>query len=297
MAHTILVPLDGSAFAERALEPAADIARRTGARLELATAFCTQMPAWRTSGAPVHDPRLDAERISALKHYLEQTSSRVTHDLDVSASGVLLYGPAAEVLAREIAERPPQLVVMTTHGRGGMSRFWLGSVAEELMRLAQAPILALKLGEGPGLKSFAPKEILVPLDGSERAERVIEDAAWLSARDDVRFTLLRIVAPPVSTPYPTVFPAGAAVDEAEVVAAAEDTLQLVTNRLTARGFHVSGRVAVDTEIARAILAAAEGMDLIAIATHGFDALRRLLVGTVADKVVRASSVPVLLRRA
>jgi len=297
MTHTILVPLDGSGFAEQALEPAADIARRTGARLELATAYCSQMPVWRTTGAPVHDPRIDAERVIELKRYLEQTSSRVAHDMDVSATGVLLHGPAAEVLARHIAERPPQLVVMTTHGRGGVSRFWLGSVAEGLIRMADAPILVLKPAEGAPLRRFAPKEILVPLDGSERAERVIEDAAWLSARDAVRFTLLRIVATPVATPYPTIFPAGAALDTDDAVAAAEDTLQMTTARLTARGFHVSGRVTVDTEVARAILAATEGVDLIAMATHGFDPIRRLLVGTVADKVVRAAQVPVLLRRA
>ena len=297
MAHTILVPLDGSGFAEQALEPAADIARRTGARLELATAYCSQMPAWRTSGAPMHDPRMDGERIGELKRYLEQAASRVAHDLDVSASGVLLHGSAAEVLARHIAERPPQLVVMTTHGRGGLSRFWLGSVAEDLMRLAHSPILVLKPREGEPLRSFAPREILVPLDGSERAERVIEDAAWLSARESVRFTLLRIVAPPLATPYPTIFAGGSAVDADEVMAAAQDRLQLATARLSARGFQVDGRVVLDSEVARAILAASGGTDLIAMATHGFDAVRRLLVGTVADKVVRAAQVPVLLRRA
>ncbi len=298
MTHTILVPLDGSPFAEQALEPAADIARRTGSRLELATVYCSQMPVWRTSGAPVHDPRMDAEREAELKAYLAQTASRVTHDLDVSAAGVLLYGAAAETLARHIAERPPQLVVMTTHGRGGFSRVWLGSVAEELMRLADAPVLVLKAGERGPLHSFAPKQILVPLDGSERAERVIEDAAWLSARDAVVFTLLRIVAPPLASPHPTIFPAGTSMDVGEARAAAEDTLQLATNRLTARGFHVNGTVVVETEVARAILAASEdGIHLIAMATHGFDPVRRLLVGSVADKVVRASPVPVLLRRA
>ncbi len=298
MAHTILVPLDGSAFAEQALEPAADIARRTGARLELATVYCSQMPVWRTAGAPVHDPRKDAERESELKRYLEQMASRVAHDLDVSATGVLLYGPAAETLARHVAERPPQLVVMTTHGRGGFSRVWLGSVAEELMRLADAPVLVLKSHERGPLHSFAPKQILVPLDGSERAERVIEDAAWLSARDAVVFTLLRIVAPPMTSPHPTIFPAGSSVDAAEARAAAEDSLQLASSRLVARGFHVNGSVVVEAEVARAILSSCEeGIDLIAMATHGFDPLRRLLVGSVADKVVRASPVPVLLRRA
>lgn len=298
MGHKILVPLDGSAFAEQALEPAADIARRTGARLELATAYRSQMPAWRTAGAPVHDPRIDAEQVAGLKRYLEQTASRVAHDLDVSASGVLLHGGAADVLARHISERPPQLVVMTTHGRGGFSRFWLGSVAEELMRLADAPVLVLKGQENAPLHRFAPKRILVPLDGSERAERVIEDAAWLSARDAVVFTLLRIMAPPHTTPHPTVFPAGATVELAEARAAAEDTLQLATTRLRTRGFHVNGAVAVDTEVARAILACCEGIDLVAMATHGFEASRRrVLVGSVADKVVRAAPVPVLLRRA
>ncbi len=297
MAHTILVPLDGSAFAEQALEAAADIARRTGARLELATAFCSQRPAWRTSGAPAHDPRIDAERIAELRQYLHQTSSRVMQELEVSATGVLLFGVAAEVLARHVAERPPQLVVLTTHGRGGLSRFWLGSVAQELMRLADAPVLVLKPGDGGAPRSFAPRQILVPLDGSERAERVIEDAAWLSARRAVRFRLLRIVAPPTSTPYPAVFAAGATADAKEVVDAAEYALQGVAHRLAARGFEVDGRVVVDGAVAGAILGAAEGVELIAMGTHGFDSLRRLLVGTVADRVVRAAQVPILLRRA
>ncbi len=298
--HRILVPLDGSPFAEHALAPAADIARRTGARLELATVYTSQMPAWRTSGAPVHDPRIDQERLAALRHYLEHAAGQVSHELDVPASAVLLEGKAPDALARHIAERRPALVVMTTHGRVGLRRAWLGSVAEELMQRADAPVLVLRSSEegGEPQRSFAPRRILVPLDGSERAERVIETAAWLAARDGARFLLLRIKSRATVTPYPTIFPAGAAPDAAEVSSAAEEALQLVKQRLSSRGFEVAAEVVTEREAERAILASTErgAVDLIAMVTRGFDA-GRMRLGTVAEKVVRSTRTPVLLRRA
>lgn len=298
MANHILVPLDGSAFAEQALAAAADIARRSGAALELATAYCSQMPAWRTSGAPMHDPRMDQELVGRLKAYLEQTASRVSSELEVPTTGVLLQGAAGEALVKHISERAPALVVLTTHGRGGLSRVWLGSVAEELIRQVDAPMLILRPTESEPAPRFRPRTILVPLDGSERAERMIENAARLSGSDGVRFRLLRVVAPPLGTPYPNVFPAAAAVDEGEAVAAAEDMLHLLCDRLQARGYEVEARAVVEDQVARAILAAAEeGVDLIAMTTYGFDPVRRRHVGTVADKVVRAAKLPVLLRRA
>jgi nucleotide-binding universal stress UspA family protein len=298
MGHRILVPLDGSPFAEHALAPAADIARRTGARLELATVYTSQMPAWRTSGTPVHDPRIDQERLAALRHYLDQTAGQVSHGLDVPATGVLLEGSPPDALARHIAERRPALVVMTTHGRVGLKRAWLGSVAEELMQRADAPVLVLRSNEGEPQRSFAPRRILVPLDGSERAERVIETAAWLAARDNAQFLLLRIMSRATVTPYPTVFPAGAAPDAAELSTAAEETLQLVKQRLSSRGFEVTGEVVTEREAERAILASTErgSVDLIAMVTRGFDG-GRMRLGTVAEKVVRSTRTPVLLRRA
>jgi nucleotide-binding universal stress UspA family protein len=299
MVQTIVVPLDGSGFAEQALGAAGAIARRTGARLELVTAYCSQMPAWRTSGAPVHDPRLDAEREAERRSYLERTADRVAREQEVSASGTLLRGPAAEALSWHIAERRPALVVMTTHGRGGLSRFWLGSVAEDLLRLTDAPILALKPREGEVAQGFTPGEVLVPLDGSERTLQVIEDAAWAAGREQVRVTLLRVVVPPLASPYPSVFAADVPADPEEVAAAAEDTLQPLVARLAERGLAVRSRVVLAAEAARAILAAAEEerAGLIAMCAGGFDPLRRLLLGRVADRVVRGAPVPVLLRRA
>jgi nucleotide-binding universal stress UspA family protein len=175
------------------------------------------------------------------------------------------------------------MVVMTTHGRGVVSRFWLGSVADHLLRHLEVPVLLLRHHESAEVDSrMAFRRMLVPLDGSVRAESVLEPALALCPPPAGEFALVRIVAADAD---------GAAQGRE----AAAVYLDEVADRLERRGCRVSTTVLVSASPAHAILEQArpEAADCIAMATRGASGVKRLVLGSVTDKVVRGADVPVL----
>ena len=185
------------------------------------------------------------------------------------------------------------LIVMTTHGRGPLSRFGLGSVADELIRRAPMPVLLVRPSEkAPGIiPEPVLDNILIPLDGSALAEQVLEPALELARLMEARCSLLRVVesrsSPGDGTP-------GGPPEKAQ----AEAYLEHVAGRLREQGLQVRTRVVVARHAAEAILeeAEAQASNLIALATHGRGGLKRLLLGSVADKLVRGATSPVLVYR-
>lgn len=287
MPNRIVVPLDGSAVAEQALPPALDLARRIDAELVLVAVQPMLLPPTRVSGTRVHDTRLEVELRAELANYIEQTAQRVQTEGARPVTARLLEGPIADTLAAYLDEDPPRLVVMTTHGRGGISRLWLGSVTERLVRRSPVPVLVLRAAETVAdAASVQPGRVLIPLDGSEQGERILPIALPLFVeRGATRITLLRAVAPE--------YHAADEVPPAQREAGAY--LLGVAERLTAQGSEVQTRVVEHVSAAGAILeAAASGADLVAMTTHGYGGVKLLLLGSVADKVLRASPVPVLL---
>ena len=134
MLHTIVVPLDGSRFSEQALIPAYRIARRLHATVELVHVFEPTLPSIYASGAPVLEPRLDRDLRAEARAYLEMIAARERRSADVRVAATLLEGPVVKALADHVARLDGALVVMTTHGRGGLARAWLGSVTDGLVR-------------------------------------------------------------------------------------------------------------------------------------------------------------------
>jgi nucleotide-binding universal stress UspA family protein len=195
------------------------------------------------------------------------------------------------------------LVVMTTHGRGPFSRFWLGSVADEFLRRAPVPVLLVRpqetkpdLGREPALR-----HVLVPLDGSPLAEQILGPAVSLGSLTRADYTLLRVVPPPMFGVYDAGGFAISPVEEPsleEQRSHAEAYLDKVAERLRAKSLPVRTQVIVGRQPSEAILeeAQTQAIDLIALATHGLQGLQRLLLGSVADKVIRGASIPVLVYR-
>jgi len=281
--RSLLVPLDGSAFAEHALPTAVSIARRAGARVELVR---------------VHEPGEGRERAQA---YLHDLAARVTAAAPVEVGRSLLEGRPADVLCEWLPPSGTDLVVMTTHGRGPLSRLWSGSVAAELMQRLPVPVLLVRPGECPPdlTADAAPRRVLVALDGSPFGESVVPLAAAVGTLTGAEFRLLRVV-PPVLT------------SDGEGAGPLSPRTRTVAEALEADGRSYLHEVAmktpalrrawphvvVDWPPAEAILAdaAAHRADLIALATHGRGELSQLLLGSVAEQVVRGASVPVLLAR-
>jgi nucleotide-binding universal stress UspA family protein len=198
----ICVPLDGSPFAEQALPAAAEIARQSGAMLQLALVH-HPVPALATAlEVPEIEAQLDQENRVREQTYLGSIVERVRMTANVPVTGALLDGAVADALQVHVEESQADLVVITTHGRGPMSRFWLGSVADHLMRRLHVPVLIIRPnGSTPTLEL---KTILVALDGSSFAERALEVAVALGKPFGAAFGLVMVIEPPL----PIADPAG-----------------------------------------------------------------------------------------
>lgn len=303
MPNSVLVPVDGSNFAEHALPYALGIARRTGATLHLALAHVPSevlSPHYPLVDAlEVRDAELrehDAAYIEALVERLKPSG--------VDLKPALLRGRVASALADYVDAAAIGLVVMTTHGRGGLQRAWLGSTADSLIRHSMIPILLARPAEDT--REIGPESdhefhsVLVALDGSDTAETALRDAFEIGITETASLTLVHVIQPPVAAASPYL----------------PHTIQLTHDEMEAREAHMRTylervaagawlegrvtevRVPVDYHPAPAILELAEeeGADLIVLGTHGRGGLRRLVLGSVADKVIRGTHRPVLVHR-
>jgi nucleotide-binding universal stress UspA family protein len=143
MFQTILVPLDGSPFAERALPYAAAIARRTGACIRVVHKHIPRQPVHPDS-VLADDPKPNPLTWKSEREYLEAITRRLVAAGVSTVASALLEGPTVEAIAIEVTASKADLVIMTTHGRGLVARFWLGSVADALVRRLTTPILLIR---------------------------------------------------------------------------------------------------------------------------------------------------------
>lgn len=291
----LLVPLDGSGFGESALWLAGAMAARTGRDLELVT---VNTPAAHPDISPALAADIGATCATRARAYLETKAEEVQRRFGIAARTAVLEGEVQSAVATQVRLDPPDLVVMSTHGRSGPSRFFLGSVADRLLRELHCPFLLVRPATG-----FARGElpdaarVLVPLDGSPLAESVIDQVASLCRSDSGELLLLRIVAPaevfPVGAPMPLPSPQSNLMEAR--IAAAKAYLERRASKLREAGWRVEHEVVVAWSPAAEVLRLAEERrcDLIAIATRGREGVQRMLFGSVADKVVRGATTPVL----
>ena len=296
--RTILVPLDGSAFAELALPLALRAAKRTGARLRLVSAFEGGPPIRGGQGALTFDTRLDADMRAALAGYLDETKRRLALSAPgVETDAVIVNGAAAEAIAWYARTSGAELVVLTTHGRRGLSRVWLGSVADALVRHISVPALVVRPRDGnaPQPDEFGPRQVLIALDGSAASEAAIEPALALEGTDGVEYTLLRVAVPFDPFMLAAVGARHAKRHIRDERAAATAYLDELARRLRGRGLVVHTAVVEHADPAGTIIdhALDVGADVVAMTTHARGPAGRLLLGSVADKVLRAGWTPVL----
>jgi nucleotide-binding universal stress UspA family protein len=301
MYRSILVPLDGSVFGEHALPLALSLARRSGATIHLAHVHVLPAPMY-LQRAPHFESTYDARARKIARAYLDKMVERLAAFSDVPVTSVYLEGDVAESLYEHAVAKSVDLVVMTTHGRGPLTRFWMGSVTDELVRRLPMPVLVMRpTEEAPDLtREVAFKHLLIPLDGSPLAEQILEPAVALGKLMGADYTLLQAVPP---EPYPAYDPTiytGAEMAQAVLeqhVASARAYLEKVAQRLRSQGLEVRTRLTLD-QPASAIFetTSRDKIDLIAIETHARHGVARALLGSVADKVLRGTLTPVLVHR-
>ncbi len=310
MYRKILVPLDGSSFAEHALPLALALARRSRAGLHLVT-VTTPITAAYLEGVFIGSADLEAEAAAQRQGYLEAIMARLRERIDVPLSGEVMHGEVSSTLCDLAGTGEYDLVVMATHGRSPFGRFWMGSVADDMIRHATLPLLLVRPSEEPPKLEEEPdlSRVIVPLDGTKLAEQILEPAAALAGLvPGAEIVLVRAVRPVLPI---DVAPEGLETGtEAEHLLHEMETMQKeieneagtylaeIARRLEARGLRVRTHVTIEDRPEEAILNEAEDehAGLIALETHGRGGISRLLHGSIADKLVRSAHVPILVHR-
>jgi nucleotide-binding universal stress UspA family protein len=291
----ILVPLDGSKTAEAVIPFAREIASRCGAELLFVTAV-QEASVWEVALSVPGQGR--AVEIAA--EYLATVQKDAMSEGQRVATRVL-DGDAAEAVLAAVDDSGVDLIAISTHGRSGISRWLFGSVATHILERISVPLLVLrpKEGEDPGEPGPAVKKILVPLDGSGLAMSILPVVEEFAKTMGASLVLYHSVAP--LAPYPGFEAVGvAALSETieEMQRQAKEILARAAKKVKSRGVEATTVVSLGTAVDGVLSAARElNVDLIAIATHGRSGLGRVVLGSVADSVIRRSAdVPCLVIR-
>jgi nucleotide-binding universal stress UspA family protein len=325
MFEHILVPLDGSTRAEAALPVAARIARAAGSSVVLLQVVSIPTNYGYGSGLGMsygYGSALNATPlISETDSETEQTEAttyltRIAHsDLFAGIStttDVDIGSPAPQILA--LAEQQAvNLIVLCSHGRTGFLRWALGSVAQRIIHHSRVPVLVLREGGAalPALHADAthPLCAAVALDGSPLAETALLPAAHLVAAlaqpAQGAVHLLHVVKPRTSASDEDFLPQG----DAEGVEHAQTYLQGVREHLLAQtsdlNLRVTWSITPAQDVAETIVTTPEkgtgstgenGRDVLVMATHGHGGVERWVMGSVTERVLGASTVPVLVIR-
>lgn len=308
MFQRILVPLDGSDRAEQAIATAANLAHVSGGSIVLLQVINPDITHLDTPGISMET--LDAE-IERAKQYLAMIAAcNILSGIGVTTE-VLTGDPALTIFPTAHAHQA-DLIVMCSHGNTGVRRWGIGSVSQKVARCSPLPVLILREGAGVptnlhpgGIRSV---RVQVALDGSPLAEATLLPAAQLSAA--------------LSTPAPGalhlvhILPLSLQDEQAIRESAqkeAESYLQTIQQRLLTKDaaelkLQITTLVGTNTDVADALIGMAEdsegmeevedfeGCDCIAMATHGRGGVQRWLMGSITERVLHATKLPLLIIR-
>jgi nucleotide-binding universal stress UspA family protein len=298
MFKKILVPLDGSQLATNALSPALALAKSADGLVLL-----LRVPVYQKQTLPAQVTAVyNRLRPPEEKEWVQQRVERYLRSVRQMALGqeiefetLVIDGDPAGVIVDTAESQDVDLIIMSTHGRGGLVRWWLGSVTEKVLRATARPILIVSSDE-------LPTRTLVTLDGSTAAEAALEPARYLAGTLGTPLYLLRVLEPlEMAEDDPDISSKEAADLNNQVEAARQEEavayLAAIKERLA------EGEVAVETAVvagppAPAILDYIEKqqIDLVVMSSHGQSAEARWAYGSVTEKVIHAAERAVLVVR-
>jgi nucleotide-binding universal stress UspA family protein len=291
----LLVPLDGSSIAEHALPMAETICRAYQASLMLVSVlephdWSRFLPATKVQASYINE----TERAKR-EGYLSQIVERVyTHGNSLNVDYAIGAGPVADQINTLACDLGADLVVMSANGRYGVGRWLIGGVANKMVQLTNKPTLLIPSAPSGNGKSPQLKKLLVALDGSEFAERVLPFARSFANHFGSQVLLLSVPEVPETRLYGAM---GQAVEglRAETETRIYQYLESITTTFAQQGLE-SQSIVTGSGPARTIVSVSEyeSIDLIMLATHGLGGRDRLLVGSIADRVVHNARCPVFL---
>jgi nucleotide-binding universal stress UspA family protein len=285
----ILVPLDGSPLAEAILPVAEEWAKEEGAEVVLLRAVLAP------HGLGRDDTEATVRVVEEAEAYLKEVAERLERRGLKQVRWVVWYNEAATAIAEAVGRYGVDLIAMATHGRSGLSRLLLGSVAEAVVRAVRVPVLLLR-GQS-AWKPWVTGRILVPLDGSHTSEAILPVVERLAGPRDLKIALMEVIEP-----IPSAVRAETPLGMEELISVrqgdAERYLAKVAEPLRNRGLRVEWAVESGRPAERiTAVAAQERADLITMVTHGRSGLGRFFLGSVAEGVLRSAAMPVLLFKA
>ena len=297
MFDKILVPLDGSELAERALNPALTLAQQVkGEAILLSVPVLKQM---FVSGGNGYSLMLPEESLQESQQemmgYLQTVAQNWAFP-DVTLRTEVISGDEASVIVETAAAENVDLIVMSTHGYSGLTRWMLGSITEKVLRAAPCPVLVVR--------SLDPiSRILITLDGSELAEYSLEPGLEFARRFGGEVTLLR-VEQSMKSPL-TRFGQPQITGETQREDKLQKKIYEIAKIYLARLVESHRRAGQHIETAVSINSPADGIldfaelnqtDLIVMSTHGRTGLAHWVYGSVTEKVMRGAGCAMLIIR-
>jgi nucleotide-binding universal stress UspA family protein len=293
MLKKILVPLDGSKVAEQILPHARLLAQACKVPVEL-------LSVEESVGAP-------ASSTESSKAYLRAMAAAGFPGAQ-HVDPVVERGKPAEVIVDRAKREPGCLITMVTHGRSGIRRWLLGSVAAKVVQGAESPLMLLRARETPSVAEQAKiSSVIVPLDGSELAESALAPAREIAQAVNAELVLVRAVEVPATAYYrtedvpPIAEPFIPSYDEvlADLEREAREYLEAKAKTLRSDGAAKVRWEILVGDAAEEILKLARDQSgsLIAICTHGRSGVKRWVLGSVTEKVVHHGDSPILVVRA
>jgi nucleotide-binding universal stress UspA family protein len=315
----IVVPLDGTEHAERALPVAARVARATGGSLLLIRVVLppVEYGTYGFSQIPVMNPTPYEVSLDEATTYL----SEVLYRYETLLAGIKTEtdetaGATAPTIFREARLYHADLIVLCSRGETGLKRWVFSSIAQQAIRRSPIPVLVLnEHGLFPPFQQpERPLRVLLPLDGSALSEMALEPTvrfiATLAGSQQATLHLLRVVDIPF--PYGRMRPFSHIdkIMQEEEVQKAQSYLHEVIGRVpkmlpTGINLTLGSSVVVDVDVVKAILTetgtadveqSAEPYDLVAVATHGHTGLRRMFMGSVSENLLGATRLPLFFVR-
>jgi nucleotide-binding universal stress UspA family protein len=297
---TILVPLDGSALAQRALPHAQMLAQVIDARLHLLRVVADTRSAHMQLDNPTiraeagaigrdNAPEWDALRQLAENSLAEQVAHLRADGLYVTSE--VRLGVPAETIVEVASECHARLIAMATHGRGGLTRWALGSVADAVLHTAAVPVLLVR-GDALTVKHPpALKRILVPLDDTDLSRQALPTAIELADCARAEVVVAQAVTSSIEEYISAAPPLAQLRDKLRAQVLDEYALHVGSDR--------QARVTATVLVGQAAQAIAEesswrSADLIVMATHAYSGLARWVHGSVADRLLHATTTPLLL---
>lgn len=286
MYEDILFPFDGSEGAAEALHHAAEIANWTDGEIRLLyVADTTEYSTTRVQSTVVDGQVEHGEDVL-------ETATETLDSLAADYSTDVVQGAPAETIVEYAEKYDHDVIVMPTQGRQGLSRYLLGSVTEKVVRLSSVPVLTARMNPDDEFE-FPYEQILLATDGSQSAENAAKHGLDLAAAVDATVHALSTVETDVLGPdvrSESVTTAGRE--------AAEAAVETIANAAQRRGMDEVVRHVEDGAPAETIIDVIdrEGIDAVVMGTTGRRGIKRILLGSVAEKTVRSAPVPVITVR-